>query len=423
MTIRVSASQISGHIRMHGSKSLSQRYILLSAFSGTPLVMTNRSWSEDEEVAIRIAKGCGSVVSVKDDAVTVDPNFHCPDVLDVGQSATSLRLVLGLLAAKKCRTEISMAPSLATRPHEDLLESLKDFGGNFSWIDPGKLNADLSGLSVLPYSISGSSSSQFVSSLIMMNALGSGKAEVRTSYGVASAGYIDLTIQALQAFGYTVVRQENLFRIEDMGRPDQVTVRLEGDYSSAAFLLTLGALTSENGIVIDNLPIDSRQPDAVYPAILKKAHAAVRQSERAVIIGKERVGKVTLDVDANPDLAPPISVLGMFNKEGVVLRNCKILEIKESNRLSAIGDLAQAFGTVAERIGNDLIMRPSTGKVTSFPEFSDHRMVMALVIASIISGVSLPIKNEGATIKSYGNFLDDLKRLGVSIVVEEDKEL
>ena len=423
MSVILTGKGAGGTIAMHGSKSLSQRYILFSAFSGIPLLLHNRSFSDDEEIALGIARECGSEVAVDADSITVIPHFRCPDHLNVGESATSLRILLGLLTAKKCRTVIDMHSSLAARPHNDLLDTIREYGGRVGWTEDGLLSVDFSGITVLPYAISGSTSSQFVSSVIMMNALGSDQAEVKSSYVISSGGYIDLTKQVLADFGYEVVQDGENFTIRKTGNPARVEVHLEGDYSSASFLIVLGVLLSDQGIRIENLAPDSRQPDAAFVRMLESAGASITRVGNHIVVKRSRVGRVTIDVNQAPDLAPPGAVLGTFTRDGVTLRNCRRLEIKESDRLSSIITLASSMGANVERDGNDVTVSAAPGERGEPAQARDHRMVMSLAISSVISGKRIRIGNEDSVGKSYRNFFNDLESLGIRVEHLKDKDI
>lgn len=407
---------------MHGSKSISQRYILLSAFTNIPLTLSNRSYSDDEDVAISIARSCGSDVTLTGDRIIMKPSFRCADSIDVRESATSFRLTLGLLATLKCKTTIRMDPSLAARPHNDLLGSLRDFGGQIDWSSDGSLTVDFSMMTVVPYAVSGSTSSQFVSSAILMNALSGRESEVRSSYAISSSGYVDLTIQVLRDFGFSVEKSDGEFSIGRISEPTRIWVDLEGDYSSASFLIALGVLASNSGIKIENLPEHSKQPDAVFVELLRNAGADVQFVGDGLVAVKSSPSRFAIDVNSTPDLAVPASVIGIFSRDGVLLRNCRRLEIKESDRLKSIIELASSFGAVTEREGNDLFIRSSSGMRNETMLFRDHRMIMAEAIASVASGTRFPIENTRMVAKSYKNFFEDLARIGVKVDERKDND-
>lgn len=419
---RISAGKITGTVKAPGSKSFSQRYILMAALSSAALRIHGISYSDDEQVAIGIAKASGSTMNFNGDTLDIVPEFCCPETVDVGESATSYRLALGLLAAKKCMTEFRGKQELARRPMNELASVLESMGARIEIKDDGFITLDATDLMVSDMEIDQTRSSQYVSSLLMLLAMsGEGEKKLCVRGTRSSEGYVDITASCLRTMGYDVIRDEGTYRVvarAGEGAPRDVLI--ERDYSSAAFFLVLGVLSSEEGIYLKELPEKSLQGDSVILDILRGSSSgvSVEYSEDTAIVKASRspVSGVEIDAMSAPDLAPPISILGIFSRDGVVIRNPSRLRIKESDRYGEIVRLVRSFGAEVQE-GEDYL-RISAGSKVLNPghlEFTDHRMIMSAIVAGLASGHEIQYDNLERINKSYPSFLGDLKKVGAAI--------
>lgn len=420
MNARITANDIGGTVKVPGSKSFSQRYILMAAFGEEPVRISGLSYSDDEQVAIGIAKSAGSALNFSGDTLEIIPHFSCPSSVDVGESATSYRLTLGLLAARKCRTEFTGRQELAVRPISDLTSVLELMGAKIERKEGGFVQLDATRLNVSDMVVDQTKSSQYVSSLLLLLAM-SGESEWKLKVtGIRSSkGYVDITISCLRDMGYDVIREENSYQVKKLKNkvPD---IHIERDFSSAAFFLILGILASDQGIFLKDLPEESLQGDAVIINTLKEASSSLSLTHNGksldVKASKGHMGPVEIDAKHEPDLAPPISILGIFSSEDVIIRNPSRLRIKESDRYSEIVRLVRSFGAEVEE-GEDYLRIHSGPNVLNpgHLDFNDHRMIMSAIIAGLASGYEIQYGNLEKINKSYPSFLGDLKKVGALI--------
>ena len=415
--INVTFSKIGGEIIAPPSKSFMQRYVLLSSFIDGSIRIQNPGYSDDDLVSLSIGKKCGKNIKENNDGIYISGKFKNPDIIDVRESGTSFRLVQGLLASTHSKTEILLKKSLIGRPMEPLVSALSPHGYIYSrgsdsiYIDASNFKCPDS------FTIDGTISSQFISSLMFCLALS--KKEDGTVYvrnGLSSEGYIRITEQILEDFGCHVdIGNEIHVNSIDLRMPENV--KIEGDYSSSAFLIVMGLLLSDEGITVKNLPAKSMQPDMEILKILER-YLRIRKHENTIDVtaSKQDVGRISIDVNRTPDLAPPLSVLGMFSKEGVEIKNPERLRTKESDRLEAIVDLAKETGAVIESENDALIIRSGNHAVTKdLPERNDHRIVMAKFIASSMISDRFQINFHGSVNKSFPEFWKYSERLGYKI--------
>ncbi len=405
-----------GEISIPGSKSYSQRLILLSALFSIPVSLENISYSEDELRAVSVASQCGMTVRNSGGRCLVSGEFRSPGKLFVGESATLFRLAAGGLAGRRETVEFRLSDSLLRRNHGDLLNALASQGVHFESIPRGFL-MDASAAVTGPVSITGRISSQFVSSLIVMKAsMGDFGSEVSVTDGLSSAGYVQITMDVMRKLGFTLRSKDASFSVESFKHADSVNLSLEGDFSSAAFFMVLAALKSANGIALRGLNPNTLQPDKKMLDFLRQAGADITISTDAVNIRKSYLNGGVFDVDNCPDLALPLAVMALFSKGRSEITGVSRLRYKETDRIESMIRLARSFGASVEYSGNSVsITPPDVIRAPNDLEFMEHRSIMAGIVASIASGSRVVNQNVERISKSFPGFTGMLEQVGCRI--------
>ncbi len=416
MNMKVRKGEISGTIFAPSSKSFTQRYILYSAFSNKPIKINNVSFSDDEIISIKIAETCNASIVYDKKSIRIKPDFRCPDGIYVGESGTSYRLSLGLLAARKCHTLITGEPQLARRPVETLINALSEAGSHFNRCEDGFYRLDAGNSSNRPVGIDGSTSSQFISAMLYYySILGSGKF---AAGNMVSEDYVKITESCLLNFGVTVHRDGNNYSITT-GNYDIKDVDIEGDYSSASYFMVLGIFSGN--IKIKNLNENSLQPDRIVVDLLRRATGSIDFHNGELNVEKaDHMDEIIVDASVSPDIAPIISVIGIFSPEGVKIYNYHRLKTKESDRWKGIIDMCRAFGASVVTNEESIIIKRDSIKDPGSIAFTDHRMIMSAIIAGIIAESHTEYVNVEKINKSYPEFLNDIKRVGIDIYFDVD---
>ena len=278
--------------------------------------------------------------------------------------------------------------------------------GSFPLTVAGKMRAG-------EYALAGNVSSQFISGLLMALPKAEGDSLLRITGSIQSRPYIQMTLEMLETFGVHAEDRGDSFRIpgnsvfQSPGR-----LRVEGDWSGAAFWLAAGAL-SEAGVVLGGLNPDSAQGDRAMLDLVRQfgAETAVRGDE--LTVRKGRLRGIRIDAANIPDLVPALAVVAAA-AEGET-RICRIsrLRLKESDRVQSVLALLHTLGVAAEADEDEMrIQGRAAWKGGVIDSFRDHRIVMAAAVAGSAARETLEITGAEAVSKSYPGFFEQFRALG-----------
>lgn len=410
--------KIGGRVDAPSCKSISQRALLLAAFLSGHKRIGPINGCDDENVALSICQSTGMHV-VKDGLfynIYGDPEQ--PQILSVGESGTSFRLVLGLLAAKRWKCRIQMEGRILERPLVPLIEVLRQTGCTLTMEEDYILFDGTHARSMAFLPIDGSESSQFVSSIMLYMAMNPlQKKSIRVMGKRISYGYVNITASLLRDMGIGITMKGDLIEISGTLKEMNMTVNVEGDYSGSAFLMAAGLLLSDDGILIGNLNRESLQPDRNILNILSDH---ITWKDDLILCRKKDIkDTITIDVDTNPDLAPVIALIGMFSSGGCIIKNSQRLKGKESDRQKAIIDIAESIGSIVTIDDDTIKIKP--GKISGTPIVpmgKDHRIVMEIILALSKISEKFIVSGTEYLSKSFPNFIDTLIQLGFERVRE-----
>jgi chorismate synthase len=425
----IGASKIRGEISAPPSKSYTHRAIICASLADGKSTIHNPLLSEDTEATLEACKALGAVVLKKsrEEIIIQGTNGilrNKKNTIDCKESGSTLRFILPLAAMSQGETILTGSEGLVRRPIVDLLDAVEKLGVKVEYMGKERsLPIKLSGMGKInggKIKIRGDISSQFISGLLFALPLARGKSEIRITTEEESVDYIEMTIDALAEFSVTVEksREFNGYIIEGGQTYVPKEYRIEGDFSSAAFMLVAGALSAEEGAVtVNNLRADSKQGDRKIVDILKDMGADIEVSDTSVMIKKSPLKGTIFDAKNVPDLVPIIAIASTQASSPTIMRNVNRLRMKESDRLSGLLKLIGAFGCEANEKDGSLTIR---GGQQLFggeaPLVNDHRIVMAASVAGLIAKGETRIGYPLAIKKSYPDFFDDLRSLGGDIM-------
>ena len=441
MKLRITPTKkLNGTINAPPSKSYSHRAFIASSLAKGVSIIKNPLISGDVGVTIKILEALGNKVSkASNDSFIVKSNYEnqkpVKKLLDCQNSGTSIRIFTALAMLINGGLSFSGEFIKRKRPIIPLLKALESIGCNYRLTEKD-LKVKRRGKKCGDINIPGDISSQFVSALLMMSPLLECKKRnsiiVNITSPITSYPYVKITLDVLRSFGIKI--QENLsnekegsYLIACNQNYRGQTYEIPGDFSSISFILAATILTPEESqVVIKNLNFEKPQGDQKIIEILQKmgANIKVEKENNCLIvhgnIKKNPLTGIAIDIRETPDLFPILSIIGAFAKGKTEIFNAINLRQKESDRISIIAKELSKMGVkVIEEKDKITIYHCKELRGTSFNHENDHRIAMALTIASLFAQSSSQIENIEIVEDSYPNFVDHIKKLGAIVELVE----
>lgn len=421
MNVKISLFSANGEICAAASKSYAHRFLIAAALSRGKTKIENIGSSDDVKRTIDCLSALGAKISVSENSAEVFgiEKAQTGAKLYVGESGSTLRFLMPVVAALGVSATFVLEKSLAERPIEGFIDVLTSHGAKIEKTSDGYF---ISGkIAAGEYNISGGVSSQYVSGLLFALPLLE-ESSILTTDNSVSKSYVDMTLSVLSEFGILFdVEGENGKKLvyKSINGQNQAYITkgkyiIDGDFSAAAAFLTLGAITGK--VTVNNLMPDM-QGDKVVIEILKQAGACIKLDENFVSAERRKLKPVKYNFTDCPDLVPVVVAFCVFAKGVSELSGVNRLKFKECDRLKASIEMCKSVGIKTECDGDILKIyggepKKEEGKKVVFKTYNDHRMVMtAAIIAAGLNGESV-IENAEAVNKSCPEFWEQFKALG-----------
>ena len=406
-------SQIKGKIALPGSKSITNRVLLIAALANGKSHISGALKSDDTTYMARALGQLGvTVTNTGDTDFLVDSSgilTPSQEPLFLGNAGTAVRFLTAAAANIKGTTVLTGDAHMQKRPIAPLVHALNDAGIDAkapTGCPPVTVTSE-GGFTKRLIDVDASLSSQYVSALMMAGTTGSAPLKLKVKDGdIGARGYIDITLACMRAFGADIT-QGGALSWEIANHPYQARdYWVEPDASAATYIWGINALLSAN-IDIGIAPEAMMQPDA-------KAYDFIKQFPNlpAVIDGSQM-----------QDAIPTIAVLAAFNTTPVRFVGIANLRVKECDRINAVAtELNRIQPGLAQEIGDDLLITPDRtligGKVSAdIHTYHDHRIAMSFALAAlVVEGIR--ILDPGCTAKTYPGYWRDLQSVGVEMAFE-----
>ena len=393
MNVKITPSYLSGKIKVIPSKSMAHRLLICAAFADKETEIFCPKLSSDITATAQCLKGLGAEIEYDGGVFCVKPVVSVKEnaEIDCGESGSTLRFLLPVVCALGKGAKIKMHGRLPKRPLSPLWEELEAHGCSLrkevdTLVVGGKLRGG-------EFAVRADVSSQFISGLLFAMPLME-ESTVELTGNVESAGYIKMTMNALESFGVKAELCENTLKTGGAYiSPGKAEV--EGDWSNAAFWYVANALGSD--VEIDGLDSLSAQGD------------------RAVIEAIESIkaGNAVIDVKDIPDLVPVLSVLAAVTEGKTEFINAGRLRIKESDRLKSVCNMLRNLGGDCTETENGLIIKGAEKLIGgTVDSANDHRIAMSTAIVATVSRGDVTVMGAEAVNKSYPEFWKDYESLG-----------
>lgn len=408
-------------IRVPGSKSISNRALLLAGLADGESVLRGTLDSDDTRVMIAALRALGAgVVHAADGGMHIHGVAGRPrvpeQVIDVHASGTAARFLTAALALVPGPSRLDGTLRMRQRPIQDLIEALNALGADLKAESPGGCPPVVSGAAQLAggvATVDASRSSQYVSAVLQVAPYAQRDVTLKLKDGVlVSKPYVDVTLSVMREFG------------ADVGFADPATLRvssakpyrgreytIEPDASTAAYFFAAAAISGGYVRVLD-LPGASAQADMAILDILERMGSTVRRADDWVELRGPAGGLRGVDVDMNalPDAVLALAVTAAFAHGETVIRNVANLRIKETDRLHALETELRKLGVSADAGPDSLHIRPAPLRAATIETYDDHRMAMAFALAGLrVPGVV--IRDPGCVSKSWPEYFDTFQTL------------
>ena len=418
--------RISGSITLPGSKSLSNRVLLLAMLSEGETLIENLLDSDDvRRMVDALAK---LKISYEEDRPNKKIRVRgvvgrIPVVeakLFLGNAGTAIRPLTAALTLGHGRFVLDGIERMRERPIQDLLEGLNQLGAHVRSIyntgcPPVEIIADglLGGVTEL----SGAISSQYLSAILLTSPYAKTPVEIRIRDHLVSIPYVEMTIRLMSRFGVNVVVSED-FRNFYINAPQNYqspeTYFVEGDASSASYFLAGAAITG-GSVTVVGCGTESLQGDAQFAKVLEMMGAEVGwQANKITVRGSGNLKGIDVDMNEMPDAAMTLAVTALFAKGTTAIRNIYNWRLKETERLKAVSCELKKLGAFVEEGEDYIIIAPPRELMPAkISTYDDHRMAMAFSLAAC-GEVPITILNPTCVSKTFPDYFDQLSELTIS---------
>ncbi len=399
MNIHIQVGKACGTVSAPPSKSLAHRLLICAGLSDGISHIHDVDFNEDILATIDCLRALGATLTTEGNTVTVcgvSPRTATPqNPLCCRESGSTLRFFLPLALLGTQETVFTGSEKLLSRPLGVYATLCKERALTFTQTDQA---VTVKGrLSHGDFAVPGNISSQFISGLLFALPLLDGDSTIRITSPVESRSYIDLTLQALHAFGIRASWQdEKTLRVDGNQQYLPTDMTVEGDYSGAAFLSALDVLGGD--VTVNGLSVDSLQGDKVY----EKHFASLL------------CGTPVIHIADCPDLGPVLFAVAAA-KNGGIFTGTRRLKIKESDRAAAMAEELAAFGVAVTVHEDAVVVFPADFHPPTRPlqGHNDHRIVMALSVLLTLTGGE--IQGAQAVRKSFPDFFKKLRTIGIEV--------
>jgi 3-phosphoshikimate 1-carboxyvinyltransferase len=410
------ATRVNGIVQLPGSKSLSNRLLLLSSLAEGRTEVNNLLESDDTGYMTAALESLGVGLTFSDNGMRClveskgGPFAVRQAELFLGNAGTAIRPLCATLCAGEGEYTLTGEPRMLERPIAHLVDALRQLGAVIEYAGaegypPLRIRA--AGLRGGQVSIRGNVSSQYLTALLLASPLTQDKLEIQIIGDLVSKPYIDMTVDVMRRFGVTVENEEyQAFRVAG-GQVYQSpgTALVEGDASSASYFLSAAAIRGGT-VRVNGVGADSVQGDVKHADVLEQMGAVVRRGTDYIEISRGDLHGLELDLNHIPDAAMTVAVTALFAKGKTTIRNIGNWRVKETDRLAAMAaELRKVGADVVEGADYLVIYPPTEIKSATIETYNDHRMAMSFSLAAL-GDVEITILDPGCVSKTFPEYFD-----------------
>lgn len=401
--VRKKDKTLKGEIKLEGSKSITNRVLMIKAMCSEDFDVKNYSNSEDSRTLLELI------------------NSQDAKVLHAKDGGTTIRFMLAYLAVHEGETILTGSEQLIERPIGPLVDALVSMGAEIQYL--GRLNYPpllihgkmLKGSRV---DVESDMSSQFVSALLLIAPILRNGLILRIKGEMVSKPYIEMTLQIMKHFDIRYDWSQNMISIPRQNYTAH-NFNVESDWSSASYFYEMAAFADEVDLKLTGLSRVSTQGDSMIARIMEQFGVATTFTDNAVRLTKHNVKPRTFEYDFRscPDIAPTMLATCAGLHVPARLTGIEHLKIKESDRIGSMQKELSKLGAAFQRNENVWTLNPapaSAAQSNVFQTHNDHRMAMCFASLAM-TGQEVIIEEPDVVRKSYPRFWDDLKKVGFEV--------
>ncbi|EIT2885277.1 3-phosphoshikimate 1-carboxyvinyltransferase [Salmonella enterica] len=414
-------ARVDGAINLPGSKSVSNRALLLAALACGKTVLTNLLDSDDVRHMLNALSALGINYTLSADRTRCDITgnggaLRAPGALELflGNAGTAMRPLAAALCLRQNEIVLTGEPRMKERPIGHLVDSLRQGGANIDYLEqenypPLRLRGGFTGGDI---EVDGSVSSQFLTALLMTAPLAPEDTTIRVKGELVSKPYIDITLNLMKTFGVEITNHHYQQFVVKGGQQYHSPGRylVEGDASSASYFLAAGAIKGGT-VKVTGIGRKSMQGDIRFADVLEKMGATITWGDDFIACTRGELHAIDMDMNHIPDAAMTIATTALFAKGTTTLRNIYNWRVKETDRLFAMATELRKVGAEVEE-GHDYIRITPPAKLqhADIGTYNDHRMAMCFSLVAL-SDTPVTILDPKCTAKTFPDYFEQLARM------------
>lgn len=414
-------ARVDGAINLPGSKSVSNRALLLAALACGKTVLTNLLDSDDVRHMLNALSALGINYTLSADRTRCDITgnggaLRAPGALELflGNAGTAMRPLAAALCLGQNEIVLTGEPRMKERPIGHLVDSLRQGGANIDYLEqenypPLRLRGGFTGGDI---EVDGSVSSQFLTALLMTAPLAPKDTIIRVKGELVSKPYIDITLNLMKTFGVEIANHHYQQFVVKGGQQYHSPGRylVEGDASSASYFLAAGAIKGGT-VKVTGIGRKSMQGDIRFADVLEKMGATITWGDDFIACTRGELHAIDMDMNHIPDAAMTIATTALFAKGTTTLRNIYNWRVKETDRLFAMATELRKVGAEVEE-GHDYIRITPPAKLqhADIGTYNDHRMAMCFSLVAL-SDTPVTILDPECTAKTFPDYFEQLARM------------
>jgi 3-phosphoshikimate 1-carboxyvinyltransferase len=421
LAIEPIAHRLNAVVRVPGSKSLTNRALLIAALADGVSQLSNALFSDDSRYFAQALVALGFEVRPDEAAGSISVVGQGGRIpadsaqLFIGNAGTAARFLTAMLTLGHGSYLLDGSARMRERPLADLLDALRQLGAvvdSPTGCPPVRITA--SGLPGGQARVAGDISSQYLSGLLMVAPYAQSPVALQVTGGLNSQPYVDLTLSVMGDFGVQVTRAGyERFNIQPGRYAARVHYAIESDASAASYFLAAPAILGGT-VRVENFSRQSRQGDVAFVEVLAQMGCTVAEVADGLAVSGPAPGQlrgVSVDMRQIPDTAQTLAAIAPFANEPTEIRGIASARVKETDRVAAMCAELRRLGVSVEEYADGLKIYPAENILPATVEtYDDHRMAMAFALTGLHSpGVS--IANPDCVSKTFPNYFEVLNSL------------